>query len=96
MTTNDPIILYASNFCSHSWAVERFITQNEIPVEIIRIDQDMEARERLVEINNGYASVPTLVFPDGSHLTEPSLGQIRAKLGMENPGLIERIKKMLK
>ncbi len=94
-TPNDPITLYTSNFCSHSWAVERFIAQNEIPVHIIRIDQDLEARERLIEINNGYASVPTLVFPDGTHLTEPSFGQIRTKLGIENPGFVNRIKKML-
>ncbi len=94
-TPNDPITLYTSNFCGHSRVVERFITQNEIPVEIIRIDGDMEARQRLIEINNGYASVPTLIFPDGTHLTEPSIGQIRAKLGMENPGLVDRIKKMI-
>lgn len=95
MTTNTPITLYTSSFCSHAWAVERFMEQNEIPVNILRVDQDMEARERLIEINNGYASVPTLVFTDGTHLTEPSFGQLRAKLGIENPGLVERIKKML-
>lgn len=95
MTTNDPITLYTSSFCSHAWAVERFMEQNEVPVNIIRIDQDLAAREQLVEINNGYASVPTIVFPDGTHLTEPSFGQLRAKLGIENPGLVARIKKML-
>ena len=94
--SNDQIILYTSSFCSHAWAVERFLKQNEISVNIIRIDQDMAARERLIEINNGYASVPTLVFPDGRHLTEPSIGQIRARLGMDNPGLVDKIRKMLR
>ena len=98
MTTNfsdTPITLYTSSLCSHAWAVERFMEKNDIPVTIIRIDQDLEAREQLIEINNGYASVPTIVFPDGTHLTEPSFGALRAKLGMENPGLVARIKKMM-
>ena len=30
---------------------------------------------------NGYESVPTLVFPDGSTLTEPTNGGLQAKLG---------------
>jgi hypothetical protein len=33
-----------------------------------------------MEINNGNASVPTLVFPDGSTLTEPSTAVLRQKL----------------
>jgi len=94
-SVNTPITLYTSSFCSHSWAVERFIEQNEVPVTIMCIDQDVEAREQLIEINNGYASVPTIIFPDGTHLTEPSFGQLRAKLGIENPGLVARIKKIL-
>ena len=95
MTQAPPIILYTSPFCSHSWAVERFMAQNDVPVKIIRIDQDMEAREHVLKINNGYASVPTLVFPDGTTLTEPSFGELRHKLGIENPGLIKRIKSVI-
>jgi hypothetical protein len=40
----------------------------------------MEARERVKTINHGYESVPTLIFPDGSTLTEPSAGELRRKL----------------
>ncbi len=47
----------------------------------IDIRRDAQARDRVREINNGYESVPTLVFPDGSTLTEPPAGQLRRKLG---------------
>jgi mycoredoxin len=89
---NEKIILYSSSYCSHSWAVERFVEQNEIPIHIINIDGNPEARETVMEINNGYASVPTLVFPDGSTLTEPSFSALRAKLGIEDTGLINKIR----
>ena len=92
-----PIIVYTSKFCGHSYMVERFLKSNEVDVRFISIDKDPAAREEVIAINMGYASVPTLVFPDGSTLTEPSIGQIRHKLDMEPPdGLIDRIKEFLK
>ena len=48
-------------------------------------DRDPEAREELIRLNEGYASVPTLLFPDGTKLTEPSFAEIRNKLAMESP-----------
>ena len=41
----------------------------------------MTAAERVMEINRGYRSVPTIVFPDGSHLTEPRTDVLKEKLG---------------
>jgi mycoredoxin len=90
-----PIIAYTSSFCSHSWWVERFLRSKEVTVEYINIDKNPQAREAVKSLNRGYASVPTLVFPDGSHLTEPSLAQIRQKLNIETPSLVDRLKGLL-
>ena len=38
------------------------------------------AAARVRAINNGNESVPTLVFPDGSTLTEPTVGELQSKL----------------
>jgi mycoredoxin len=76
------ITLYTSNWCAHATSVEGFLEKYAVPVRMINIDGDREARQRLIEINDGYASVPTLVFPDGSKLTEPSFGQLREKLAL--------------
>ena len=58
---SEPIILYTSRYCMHSRSVERFLEKHEISVKVINIDGDQEARQTLIEINSGYASVPTLV-----------------------------------
>jgi len=93
---SDKITLYTSSWCGHSMSVEGFLDRNDIPVEKINIDKDAESRERLIHLNGGYASVPTLIFPDGTKLTEPSIGQIRTKLAMEAPpGLMDRIRGLL-
>jgi mycoredoxin len=75
-------------------SVERFLDRNDVVVEKINVDGDSEAREELIRLNGGCASVPTLLFPDGTKLTEPSFSQIRKQLKMEPPpSLVDRIKK---
>jgi mycoredoxin len=44
------------------------------------IDRDPAAAEIVEEIANGYRSVPTIVFTDGSSLVEPSLYALKEKL----------------
>ena len=98
MTESEEITikLYSSNWCGHSISVERFLARNDVEVERISIDGNKEARRHLIEINNGYASVPTLVFPDGSKLTEPSFREIREKLSLESgPPITARVRELL-
>lgn len=87
-----PIIIYTSDTCTHSWAVERFMKEWSVPVEYRNISRKPEHKEQVMELNKGYASVPTLLFPDGTQMTEPSFKTLRATLGIVEPGLWERIK----
>lgn len=94
--STEKITIYTSKWCSHSLIVERFLDKNEIAVDKINIDGNSESRARLIEINSGYASVPTLIFPDGTKLIEPSLDQLRKKLQVDQrPSLIERVLHLL-
>ncbi|MDX1662986.1 MAG: glutaredoxin family protein [Candidatus Promineifilaceae bacterium] len=92
--SGEKIILYTSNYCGQALLVERFFENHDIPVDLINIDGNTEARQQLIELNNGYASVPTLIFPDGTQMTEPRLRQIQAKLGMEPESLGERLRNL--
>lgn len=95
-SSTEKITLYVSSWCAHSRSVEGFLDRNSIAVDKIKIDGDRQARADLIEINDGYASVPTLVFPDGSKLTEPSLSQLRDKLGLETDvSIVGRIRGIL-
>jgi mycoredoxin len=68
--------------------------EHNILVQQISIDGDPEARSQVMTINNGYASVPTLIFPDGTTLTEPSFRQLRTKLGLEQTSLVNKVRKL--
>ena len=92
--TDKPIILYTSNYCGHARSVERFFEDYEIKAEVINIDEIPGAREQLKALNRGYASVPTLIFPDGTQLTEPPLRIVREKLGIEIDGPLDRVRRL--
>lgn len=74
------IILYGRPACAKVPLVRNVLERAGAAHEYVDIYKVLEARERVREINYGYESVPTLVFPDGSTLTEPSIGQLQAKL----------------
>jgi mycoredoxin len=90
-----PVILYTSNRCGQSRMVETFLREHVSLLEVVNIDGDPEARSRLIEINGGYASVPTVILPDGRRLTEPPLYRLRQELGIEGRELGERVRRIL-
>lgn len=74
------IILYGHRTCPDVPPVMGMLKLSKVPFEYVDIRQDKAAAERVRQINNGFESVPTLVFPDGSTLTEPSKSVLRNKL----------------
>lgn len=56
------------------------LAQAKVPYDYIDITRDPTAAAKVRAINDGNESVPTLVFPDGSSLTEPTAGQLKQKL----------------
>ncbi len=91
----ESVTVYTSTYCLHSRSVVRFLKKNNVPSQIISIDGNREAKELVMAINNGYASVPTVIFSDGTHLTEPSYKQLREKLELEKPTLSQRLKSIV-
>lgn len=76
----EKIILYGRRYCGQVYTTKKKFDEDGIDYEYIDIHQDSEARELVRQINNGYESVPTIVFPDGTTLTEPSRKELQAKL----------------
>jgi mycoredoxin len=83
----DIIILYGTTWCGGSRRAKQLFDDNNIQYKWVDIDQDKSARTIVKEINHGNRSVPTIVFPDGSILTEPSMNILAEKLGVEPPSL---------
>lgn len=76
------IIMYGTTWCYDSRRARALLDEHNIPYEWVDIDRDLEARKFVEKVNNGCRSVPTIVFPDGSILVEPSNLVLSKKLGL--------------
>ena len=73
------IVMYTTEYCSDCIRAKKFFEANNIPHLRIGLEGNSEATEFVIQVNNGYRSVPTIIFPDGSILVEPSWEELRAK-----------------
>ncbi len=77
-----PVKVYGGKTCSDCARSKAFLEQNKIPYQWFDVDQDTEALAYIRQINNGKRIIPTIVFPDGSALFEPSNSDLARKLGI--------------
>lgn len=78
----DKIIFYGAPWCGDCKRSQAFLDQHKIGYQYIDIDQDEKAADKVVEINKGFRSIPTIIFSDGEILVEPSNGELKNKLGL--------------
>jgi mycoredoxin len=74
------VTMYTSNWCPDCWRAKKVLESMHVQFTEVDITRDSEALALVEQLNNGYRSVPTILFPDGSVLTEPSTTQLVAKL----------------
>jgi len=72
--------MYSTTWCSDCKLAKRVFNELNVTYTEIDIEQDEAARAEVVRINNGGQSVPTIIFPDGSILVEPSAAVLKAKI----------------
>ena len=65
------IVVYGTAWCGACRGVKRVLGELGRDFEWIDIDQDPRAAERVMNLNAGLRSVPTIVLPDGQVLVEP-------------------------
>jgi mycoredoxin len=76
------IVMYGTPWCGDCTRAKRFLESKGVPYQYVDITDHPEAVALVEEINSGYQSVPTLLFPDGSVLVEPSTKVLAGKLGL--------------
>ncbi|NJN84757.1 MAG: FAD-dependent oxidoreductase [Caldilineaceae bacterium] len=77
------ITLYGAHWCPDCRRSKRFLGEHQIPYEWVDIEQDGEAEQFVIGINDGKRIIPTLLFEDGSTLVEPSNAALAEKLGLK-------------
>lgn len=78
MTAN--ITMYSGEWCGDCRRSKRLLDSLGVKYSVIDVDAVEGAPEKVMEINGGFQSIPVIVFPDGTHLTEPSDKALKQKL----------------
>jgi len=78
-TTPSQIVMYTIEYCGDCYRAKAYFEKHKIPYLEIGLRGNEEATKFVMSLNNGNRSAPTIVFPDGSMLVEPSLPELNEK-----------------
>ena len=78
--SKDQITMYGADWCGDCRRSKRLFEELNVEYTLIDTDLDLTAADKVIEINGGAKSIPVIVFSDGTHLTEPSDNDLKAKL----------------
>ena len=80
--TEQKVRMYATTWCGDCRMAKRWFDTHSIAYDYINIEDDESAANFVMRVNGGMRSVPTIIFPDGSVLVEPSARELAAKFSM--------------
>jgi len=75
--------MYTTPWCGDCYVAKRVMKRLGVAYREVDIAADREARAEVLAMNDGMRSVPTIVFPSGRIVVEPSAPQLEAVLRSE-------------
>jgi mycoredoxin len=75
-----PLTMYTTAWCGYCRRLKRQLAADGIEMMEVDIERDPAAAEFVMTVNGGNQTVPTVVFPDGSALTNPSAAMVKERL----------------
>ncbi len=76
------IKFYSADWCSDCKRSQKLLDEHHIEYEYLDTDASPENAAHVEKINKGQKRIPTIVFPDGVILVEPSDAELMDKLGL--------------
>jgi mycoredoxin len=75
-----PVTIYSTQWCAFCRRLKSQLERDGVEVVEVDIELDPEAAGYVVSVNGGNMTVPTVVFPDGTVITNPSAAQVKERL----------------
>ncbi len=83
MASNEaPITVYGASWCPDCRRAKQFLASHRIPYEWIDLEEFPEKTAEVEARNDGKRIIPTIVFPDGTFLAEPSNDELADRIGL--------------
>jgi mycoredoxin len=78
------ITMYSTPWCGYCRRLKGQMEREGIAYVEVDIEQDPRAADFVMSVNGGNQTVPTVVFADGTAVTNPSLNEVKARLASLN------------
>jgi mycoredoxin len=86
-TPTAPVTMYTTQWCGYCVRLKKMMQREGIEFAEVDIENDAQAADLVMQANGGNRTVPTLLFANGTALTNPSIEQVKAQLGQDLPGV---------
>ncbi|KAA1296184.1 MAG: NrdH-redoxin [SAR202 cluster bacterium] len=74
------IKVYGTTWCGDCTRAKQFMDENGVSYNWTDVDEETQYQDYIKGLNNGQMRVPTIIFPDGSILVEPSNKELAEKI----------------
>jgi mycoredoxin len=77
--------MYTTSWCGFCRNLKSQLARAGVEMAEVDIEQDQAAAEFVMSVNGGNQTVPTVRFPDGSVMVNPSAAQVKDRLAALSP-----------
>ncbi|MBJ2121380.1 mycoredoxin [Arthrobacter sp. MSA 4-2] len=74
--------MFSTSWCGYCRRLKSQLTAQGIGFRDINIEETEGTAELVASLNGGNQTVPTVIFPDGSAATNPSVAEVKTRLGV--------------
>ncbi len=74
------VTMFSTTWCGYCARLKTQLDREGIAYTEVNIEDDPASAEFVMEVNHGNQTVPTLLFPDGSAATNPSVIEVKKRL----------------
>ncbi len=74
------ITMFSTTWCGYCKRLKKMLDSEGIGYTEINIENTPGTPELVEQLNGGNQTVPTVIFPDGTAATNPSLTEVKARL----------------
>ncbi len=79
----EKIKVYGAMWCPDCRRARKFLEERQVEFEWIDLTEHPDEMAAVRKRNAGMESIPTIIFPDGSFVVEPSNEALARKLGID-------------
>ena len=80
-TPGAPVTMFTTQWCGYCMRLKKLMQREGIEFAEVDIETDDAAADAVMQANGGNRTVPTLLFADGTALTNPSIDEVKSQLG---------------